>query len=60
MKENSNFLFVIDYFFSISIVDFFVFTCAVYRVILIKCNLNVPLANGSNFSFAIALKNYNC
>ena len=28
MKGNSNFLFVIDYFFSISFVDFFVFKCA--------------------------------
>ena len=30
MKENSNFLFVIDYFFSIYVVDFLVFKCAVY------------------------------
>ena len=50
MKENSNFLFVIDYFFSISIVDFFVFKCAVYLVTPgnfdIKWNLNATFNPG--------------
>jgi len=62
MKENSNFLFVIDYFFSISIVDFFGFTCAVYLVTLgnfdkmqFKCS---SCQWFQLLGFAIALKNY--
>ena len=52
MKENSNFLFVIDYFFSISIVDYFVFTYAVYIVTLgnfDKMQFKCSSCQGSNF-----------